>query len=647
MSTEQMDLSSDILRANLGALWSRDLRLFDLAQAPPDDSSLLAIASDDGLPNLVKVGSGDPVAYYDFQAPLAGVERDLRAQTFDHARLVVLLGFGLGYELAYFFDEMAADARTQQILVVEPDVNVFRHAMRQVDMAKWLSDPRVSFVVGISDIDLEVWVERYLAEQNIGSLARSTHFAFVPGAMNFQREKLHDAMKRISIVIRHATRFAGLGPAPIIDEMRNVAGNLPRLVSAMDLGPARGQFAGYPAIVCSAGPSLRTALPLLRDLQDRAIIISADGALAALVKAGIEPHLVTAIDASPLIKNHLEGFSLPRARLVANAIIHPTSIGAWTGPMATTANGGGPYSRVGLSHTTIDVGLSSGNMAFRMARFLGCDTVILVGQDLSYSADGASHAEGTRHAERGLLESLPKEEILVASNDGKQVRTQYSWFVYKSDYERRLAGFAGRCINTSLTGARIEGTEVMPFDEAVKLLPPPFEVDALLDRYIQPRTPEVIASDVANAHERVLEHIPVARDVEAESLEAISLCEKLLSNWPAELFEGVEKSLGGVRSVPQLADLRARRRYILRPRGDLSTNFMGFVAYAMNSFFIAMNMRAYDAEKAATSANELARKIVEIDLFWFNVMAATASKSREAFEQCLPQLASLGTSAAD
>ena len=63
-------------------------------------------------------------------------------------------------------------------------------------------------------------------------------------------------------------------------------------------GQLRGVANGLPIILCSAGPSLHNELGLLRELQHRAILIAADGALAALVRAGIRPHLVTAVDST-------------------------------------------------------------------------------------------------------------------------------------------------------------------------------------------------------------------------------------------------------------------------------------------------------------------------------------------------------------
>lgn len=629
---EQGDLSRSILRANLGALWKRDPRLFDLGCGDPDTSRVVATFSANGLPNLVLIDGENGLAYYDVKDPLKGVGDVLKEDDFTGARLVVVLGLGLGYELAHYVDEIAPKVRTQSIVVIEPDVDLFRHAMRQVDLAKWLGDPRIQLLVGQEGVALERSLERLISALELRPFAKSMRFAHVPGAMNFQREKLLDAMRRTGVVMRQQVRMAGVGPGEVLRELDNVVHNLGDIAASPDVGGLAHAGAGLPAILCSAGPSLVKELPLIKQLQDRAIIIAADGALAALVRAGIRPHLVTAVDSSELITHHVEGFDLPSTHLVAHVVLHPSAMKAWTGPKAMAHRDGDHFSQLGLELPTFDVSLSSGNMAFRLAQYMGCNPIVLVGQDLSYAADGASHAAGTRHAERGLLEALPSQAQLVPSNDGQMVRTQYGWFTYLSDMSRRVSETNARVINTSLGGARIEGTEVMPLSDVAALLPQRLDTGAILAGALPRRTDDAVEKNRALLVERMGLLRDEARMVAATAHEGAQAADKLLGDWLGDQFLGHENSLESIRSVPALAELRRLRQRVLLPTGPGAVPFAKLMRFAVLSYLLSTNADAYDAETESRSAPELARRIVDMDKGWFEVLGAVASRVADLME---------------
>ena len=84
-------------------------------------------------------------------------------------------------------------------------------------------------------------------------------------------------------------RFAG-------GYLLNTLANLPVLASEADAAALTDLFTGIPAIVVGAGPSLDENLPVLRHLQDRALLVAVDTAVRPLLAAGIHPHLVVSVD---------------------------------------------------------------------------------------------------------------------------------------------------------------------------------------------------------------------------------------------------------------------------------------------------------------------------------------------------------------
>jgi hypothetical protein len=57
---------------------------------------------------------------------------------------------------------------------------------------------------------------------------------------------------------------------------------------------------------------------------------------------------------------------------------------------------------------------------------------------------------------------------MLEGSDGRPVRSERQWEIMKNTYEEDVEAYQGRCINATEGGARIRGTEVMSFHEAIE-----------------------------------------------------------------------------------------------------------------------------------------------------------------------------------
>jgi len=105
-------------------------------------------------------------------------------------------------------------------------------------------------------------------------------------------------------------------------------------------------------------------------------------------------------------------------------------------------------------------------MAFKVAEALGCDPIVLIGQDLAFSKDGQTHASGSIHGEK-KVEEYQKEKLTVKGNYQTELTTTTTWYKFLKSYELDLANYKGTCINSTEGGAFIEGTIVMSFHYAI------------------------------------------------------------------------------------------------------------------------------------------------------------------------------------
>ncbi|MCE5316321.1 MAG: DUF115 domain-containing protein [Parachlamydia sp.] len=212
-----------------------------------------------------------------------------------------------------------------------------------------------------------------------------------------------------------------------------------------------GKFAGVPAIICGAGPSLAKNVHLLSSLRDRALIFAGGTAMNALNAVGFLPHFGVGIDPNPaqytrLIMN--QAFEIPyfyRNRLLHQALklIHGKHL-------YVTGTGGYPVSKwfeekAGMKEAKeIEEGCNVINFSLSIAQELGCNPIILVGVDLAYTNE-KSYAPGIHHhpihLRKEYFGTKSAEEDAVVKMDiyGQPTFTLWKWVaesLWFSNYAR-------------------------------------------------------------------------------------------------------------------------------------------------------------------------------------------------------------------
>jgi len=111
---------------------------------------------------------------------------------------------------------------------------------------------------------------------------------------------------------------------------RNIFRNLARLD---EIDPREPPALAGPVIVCGAGPSLESALPLIAELRGKLSVVAVDTALGTLLGAGILPDLLVCLEAQAWNLRDflpLEGRPCP---LLADLSSHPSTFRAFSGPI--------------------------------------------------------------------------------------------------------------------------------------------------------------------------------------------------------------------------------------------------------------------------------------------------------------------------
>jgi hypothetical protein len=127
------------------------------------------------------------------------------------------------------------------------------------------------------------------------------------------------------------------------------------------------------------------------------VIIAVQTVLKPLLARGIRPHFVTALDYHEISRRFYE--DLPRlddVTLVAEAKTHPTVIAGYPGPIRLIRNDF-LHDLLGDQAPPMDeipAGTTVAHLSLYLAQYLGCDPIMLIGQDLGFT-DGLYYCPGT------------------------------------------------------------------------------------------------------------------------------------------------------------------------------------------------------------------------------------------------------------
>ncbi|MCD6198226.1 MAG: motility associated factor glycosyltransferase family protein [Deltaproteobacteria bacterium] len=454
---------------NMEFLEKRDSKLAGRVRAADKGDSFKIIRSKTGYPNVIIEKGFDAEALYDNSDPLKYCRQYLKSLDIKYAPIVIFMGLGLGYHLNLFFKEYSKRLKTEEIVIFEENIGLFRLALELGDFRKIISHSNIHLFVGEDPETAfpKLRTEILLSEKN-RIVLRSVKIIPVPASILQGNEYYLRALKTVKDAARQVMITAGNDPFDSLVGLENMFKNLEDIISSPGLNLFHDRFKGRPGILVAAGPSLNKNMHLLKDLRDRALIISCDASFIPLMKNGIRPHLVTSLERTPGVDLFYSGVKdFQGTYFVACPVLMPEVFSAFKGEKIIAYRAFSHFDWLENEKGSLSTGMSVANMAFKILEALECDPVILVGQDLAYSEEGDTHVEGNIFGERseGILQ---KPTIMLEGNDGRPVRSERQWEIMKNTYEEDLEAWPGKCINATEGGARIRGAEAMTLNEAIR-----------------------------------------------------------------------------------------------------------------------------------------------------------------------------------
>lgn len=485
-------MSTSILEANLRALGPHNTRLAQRVRSARPRPDCAFAPTPQEVPSLSLAGS----QLCSRHKPLDEADRFVAGiDVIEHAAIVIL-GFAAGYHVQRLAQRLR---KSSLIIVYEPDLALLRAVFERIDHSKWMAETNLVIVDEAEDT-AEMSVQLAGAE---GIVAQGTTIAVhLPS-----RARLGEGAARF------ATAFANLVKSMRTTMLttlvhagttcRNLCLNLDHYAAGEGIEPLRNLARGRTALLIAAGPSLARHYDLLAEpsLRERLVLIAVQTCLRPLLRRGIRPHFVTALDYHEISRNFyddLDPQDLRDITLVCEPKVNRAVVEAYPGPVRCVGSSLldrllGPLRR---DMGTVPAGSTVAHLSFYLAQFLGCDPIVLVGQDLGFT-DGLYYGPGAAihdqwAAELNAFNTIDMMEWSrvarmkrhlrhAAAQDGSPMLVDEQMATYLSQFERDFSTAPQTIIDAQGGGVAKRHTTVRPLEAVI--------ADALADPASLPRFP--------------------------------------------------------------------------------------------------------------------------------------------------------------
>lgn len=324
--------------------------------------------------------------------PAEDARRFAEGADLDKHAAIAVIGFGLGYHIRALLQQCAGKA---MVIVHEPDLALLRAVFERLDLTDLLSQE--SLVLFAGEVDEAQMVSRL--EPYAAVITQGTQILTYPPTRQRQPGAVKGYTERLTRIVAYLRTNIATTLVNSAATCRNLTQNIGQYAAGASVNELHNLMCGKPAVLVSAGPSLAKNVHLLSDpaIRGRVAIIAVQTVLKPLLQRGIRPHFVTALDYHEISARFYEDLPpLPDVTLVAEAKAHRSVLDNYPGPIRVLHNAFldrllGPLAR---PIVPMPAGSTVAHLSLYLAQHLGCDPIIMIGQDLGFS-DGLYYCPGT------------------------------------------------------------------------------------------------------------------------------------------------------------------------------------------------------------------------------------------------------------
>lgn len=476
--TPELDAARARYLRNLEALYSRDADLAARIDATPfADLPAIEAARDGGWTARARAADGREISLHSRYAPMDEARKlvDAARGEADDALTWVVHGMGLGHHLAV----LESTGESPVVLLFERDLSLIKAALCAHDLSGMIAGGRLTLLTSADAQSAHDALGACNADLTLGlrSVTLPVADRLDPTFHAEARRALADAL---SVARTHLVTLLKTTRTTF----ENIALNLGAYLDDDGVESIAGAAAGYPAILVAAGPSLARNVEQLRGVGDRAVIIATQTIFRLLLDLGVRPHFVVSLDFHDVSTEFFRGADdVGACTLVAEPKAAWRVLDMYPGRVRVLHH---RYADALLREAAprraeLPAGSTVAHLAHWLAVHLGCEPILLIGQDLAFTDNlfylPGSPIERIWRPELNRFQTIEMKQwerivrnrpILrnARSAAGEPVYTDDLLFTYREQFERDFAMNGRTVIQASEGGVALRGATAMPLREA-------------------------------------------------------------------------------------------------------------------------------------------------------------------------------------
>ncbi len=403
----------------------------------------------------------------------------------------IIYGIGLGYLFQY-----TAINSKGIVILYETNLDILKTAFTFVDFSNELVKNNV-FVTTDKESLNEI-LRNNMGYDNFPAVS------CLPSYKKIFEDDIAKEQKELAVLIGGITLDCNYTKNKYYPVTTSILKNIPYIANQIPLCNIRDCYKDIPAVVVSAGPTLHENIQTLKKYQNNAIIICVGPAYKSLVQAGVKPDFLCVIEDRNCTAQ-IRGLDISDVNMILEPYTninfqkmqpkkHFLHISNNLPPNSIWAK---------ISGVNIDEYNSKGTVSYcalNSARILGCNPIILVGQDLAY-IDKQLYSKDSIYGDLKLVFNDETKQYEVIAEDmeryaaaissinvaqrrlarykgkittiksitGELLPTEAVYTTFAANISKYTTRYPGKkYINTSMKGAQLDGFENMPLDKALE-----------------------------------------------------------------------------------------------------------------------------------------------------------------------------------
>ena len=406
---------------------------------------------------------------YNIQREFMILERELELGSRDE--LYIVYGLGLGYHIKELKKKMSSRS---YIIVIEKNLDIVSTYMQTQNFSEIVGG-NIFFFFG-NEKEIITGFRKTIFSFNVMPLLGNIRNVILPSYRQIYGNWINVIHKKFLDIIRHAYFMLGNDMEDTIIGIKNNLENIDVLIESPSIELIKNAYHNKPAIIVSAGPSLDKNIHELKNAQGKALIIATDATLSILKKNGIVPDGVVTIERIQMTyeKFYKDKKIDPKIVFIGPPVVTPEIFDTLKNNKKLICLKRGEQINEWINNDIIgenrllSMGTSCAHIAFSFAKYVGANPIIFVGQDLAYSKEGVTHADGVEV--KNKIDINNNNVILVEGINGEMLPTSRVFKQFLTWFELEISNDKSEreYIDATEGGAYIQGTKVMKLENVIE-----------------------------------------------------------------------------------------------------------------------------------------------------------------------------------